>query len=115
MLEKLGPHFERIETELDGVSELRTDLPEPFASQLESIPPTPCSGGCCRGFLPRYPDIKVEVIVDYGLTDTVAERYDAGVRLGEQVAKDMIAVRIGPERRMAVVGAPCQTPFRGSC
>jgi DNA-binding transcriptional LysR family regulator len=56
--------------------------------------------------LPSYPDIKVEIIVDYGLTDIVAERYDAGVRLGEQVAKDMIAVRIGPDLRMAVVGSP---------
>jgi len=56
--------------------------------------------------LPDYPDIKVEIIVDYGLTDIVAERYDAGVRLGEQVAHDMIAVRIGPDMRMAVVGSP---------
>jgi DNA-binding transcriptional LysR family regulator len=56
--------------------------------------------------LPNYPDIKVEIVIDYGLTDIVAERYDAGVRLGEQVAKDMIAVRIGPDFRMAVVGAP---------
>ena len=56
--------------------------------------------------LPDYPDIKVEIIVDHGLTDIVAERYDAGVRLGEQVDKDMIAVRIGPDMRMAVVGAP---------
>src|ERR1700761_846506 len=56
--------------------------------------------------LPDYPDIKVELAVEYGLTDIVAERYDAGVRLGEQVAKDMIAVPIGPEQRMAVVGAP---------
>ena len=63
--------------------------------------------------LPRYPDIKVELIVDYGLTDIVAERYDAGVRLGEQVAKDMIAVRIGPEMRMAVVGAPAYFAARG--
>lgn len=57
-------------------------------------------------FLPHYPDIKVEVTVDNGLTDIVADRYDLGVRLGDQVAKDMIAVRIGPELRMAVVGAP---------
>jgi DNA-binding transcriptional LysR family regulator len=56
--------------------------------------------------LPDYPDIRVEVINDYRLTDIVAERYDAGVRLGEQMAKDMIAVRIGPDFRMAVVGAP---------
>jgi hypothetical protein len=59
------------------------------------------------------PDIKVETIVDYGLIDSVAERYDAGVRLGEQVAKDMIAVRIGPDTRMAVVGAPSYFAKRG--
>ena len=57
-------------------------------------------------FLPRYPDVKVEIVIDYGLTDIVAERLDAGVRSGEQVAKGMIAVRIGPDIRMAVVGAP---------
>jgi DNA-binding transcriptional LysR family regulator len=52
-----------------------------------------------------YPDIRVEIIIDYGLSDIVAQRYDAGVRSGEQVAKGMIAVRIGPDMRMAVVGA----------
>ena len=56
--------------------------------------------------LPAYLGITVELVTDYGLTDIVAERYDAGVRLGEQVAKDMIAVRIGPDLRMAVVGLP---------
>ena len=56
--------------------------------------------------LRAYPDIKVEIICDYGLTDIVTQRFDAGVRDGEQVAKDMIAVRIGPDARMAVVGAP---------
>ena len=56
--------------------------------------------------LPDYPDIKVEIVIDYGLTDIVAERYDAGVRTGEMVAKDMVAVRIGPNMRSAVVGAP---------
>ena len=59
-----------------------------------------------KKFLPEYPDIKVEIIIDHGLIDIVAQRYDAGVRSGEQVAKDMIAVRIGPDMRMAVVGAP---------
>ncbi|HTR85662.1 MAG TPA: LysR substrate-binding domain-containing protein, partial [Reyranella sp.] len=57
-------------------------------------------------FLKRYPDIKVEIVIDYGLTDIVAQRFDAGVRSGEQLAKDMIAVRIGPDMREAVVGAP---------
>ena len=58
------------------------------------------------GFLPRYPDIKVELSIEAGLTDIVAERFDAGVRLGEQVEKDMVAVRIGPDLRMAAVAAP---------
>jgi DNA-binding transcriptional LysR family regulator len=53
-----------------------------------------------------HPDIKLEIVSDAGLTDIVAERFDAGVRMGEQVAKDMIAVRIGPDMRMAVVGSP---------
>jgi DNA-binding transcriptional LysR family regulator len=59
-----------------------------------------------EGFLANYPDIKVEIIIDQGLTDIVAERYDAGIRLGEQLARDMIAVRISPDIRMAAVGAP---------
>jgi DNA-binding transcriptional LysR family regulator len=56
--------------------------------------------------LPAYPDVKIEIIVDYGLTDIVASRYDAGVRLGEQVARGMIAVPISPEMRMAAVASP---------
>lgn len=56
--------------------------------------------------LPDYPDITVEIMVDYGLTDVVADRFDAGVRLGAQVEKDMIAVRIGPDIPMAIVGSP---------
>ncbi|MGH8463168.1 MAG: LysR substrate-binding domain-containing protein, partial [Pseudomonas sp.] len=61
--------------------------------------------------LPDNPDLHIEIIVDYGLTDIVAEGYDAGVRLGEQLAKDMIAVRVGPDLRMAVVGSPAY--FKG--
>ncbi len=56
--------------------------------------------------LPNHPDITIEIIIDYGLTDIVAERFDAGIRAGEMVAKDMIALRIGPDLRMAVVAAP---------
>ena len=59
-----------------------------------------------EALLPDYPAINVEVISDNGLTNIVSERYDAGVRLGEQVEKDMVAVRIGPDMRMAVVGSP---------
>jgi DNA-binding transcriptional LysR family regulator len=59
-----------------------------------------------RELLPRYPEIKVEIVSEYGLVDIVAERYDAGVRLGEHVDKDMVAVRIAPDLQMTVVGAP---------
>jgi DNA-binding transcriptional LysR family regulator len=57
-------------------------------------------------FLRDYPDIKVELTIEHGFTDIVAGRYDAGVRLGEQVARDMIAIPIGPEMRMAAVATP---------
>lgn len=57
-------------------------------------------------FLPAYPDIKVEISVDCGLSDIVANRFDIGVRTGDRVAKDMIAVRIAPDLKMAIVGAP---------
>jgi DNA-binding transcriptional LysR family regulator len=64
--------------------------------------------------LPLYPDIRVELIVDYGLIDIVAQGFDAGIRLGEQVAKDMIALRIGPDMRMAVVGSPAYLARHGT-
>ncbi len=63
--------------------------------------------------LPDYPDIKVESAVEFGLTDIVAERFDAGIRIGELVAQDMVAVRVGPDMRSAVVAAPCYVARRG--
>lgn len=64
--------------------------------------------------LPAYPDIRVELAIDQSLADIVAGRFDAGVRLGEQVARDMIAVRIGPDLRMAVVASPIYLAERGA-
>ena len=106
LLQALGPRFEEIDAELAALSALR-DKPAgniritagEHAAQTILWP-------ALARLLEAYPDIKVEITVDYGLTDIVTERYDAGVRLGEQVAKDMIAVRIGPDMGMAVVGAP---------
>jgi DNA-binding transcriptional LysR family regulator len=106
LLERLGPHFEQIETELDGLAELRDKPAGTIRITAGEHPAYTVLWPALQKFLVRYPDIKVELIVDYGLTDIVAERFDAGVRLGEQVAKDMIAVQIGPDMRMAVVGAP---------
>jgi DNA-binding transcriptional LysR family regulator len=56
--------------------------------------------------LREYPGLKVEISIDYGMTDIVADRYDLGVRWGDQMAKDMVAVRIAPDCRMAIVGSP---------
>jgi len=106
LLGTIGPRFEEIDAELAGLSEFR-DKPAGTIriSATDHVTDT-LLWPRLTGFLRQYPDIKVEIIVDYGLTDIVAERFDAGVRDGEQVAKDMIAVRIGPDMRMAVVGAP---------
>ena len=106
LLGALAPRLEEIETELAAVSELRE-------KPAGTIRITATENATETVLLPKlapllrdYPDVKVEIIIDYGLTDIVAQRYDAGVRSGEQVAKGMIAVRIGPDMRMAVVGAP---------
>src|ERR1700751_2836837 len=106
LLRNIGPRFDEIEAELAAIRELREKpagtiriTATEFAIDTILLPKL-------APLLRDYPDIKVEMIVDYGLTDIVAQQYDAGVRSGEQVAKDMIAVRIGPAMRMAVLAAP---------
>src|ERR1700736_2762824 len=106
LLRALGPRFDEIEAELAELSELRDKPAGTIRITCGEHPAEAILWPALAKLLPRYPDIKVELTVDYGLADIVAERYDAGVRLGEQVAKDMIAVRIGPDFRMAVVGSP---------
>jgi DNA-binding transcriptional LysR family regulator len=106
LMASVGSRFEEIEAELEALSELR-DKPAGTIriTATENAADTILLPKLAK-FLPQYPDIDVEIVIDYGLTDIVAQRYDAGVRSGEQVAKDMIAVRLGPDMRMAVVGAP---------
>jgi len=106
LLRTVGPRFEEIDAELAALSALREKPAGTIRITTGEHAAEAILWPVLAKLLPDYPDIKVEVIVDYGLTDIVAERYDAGIRLGEQVAKDMIAVRIGPDMRMAVVGAP---------
>jgi DNA-binding transcriptional LysR family regulator len=106
LFKAIGPHFDGIASGLAELSELR-DKPAgslritsvEHASQTILLP-------ALAALLPDYPDIRVEIINDYSLADIVADRFDAGVRLGEQVAQDMIAVRIGPDFKQCVVGAP---------
>jgi DNA-binding transcriptional LysR family regulator len=107
LLRTVGPRFDEIDADLAALSELREKPAGTIRITAGEHAADAILWPALAKLLPDYPAIKVELIVDYGLTDIVAERYDAGVRLGEQVAKDMIAVRIGPDMRMAVVGAPC--------
>lgn len=113
LLSSVGPRFEEIEAELAALSELRDKPSGTIRITAGEHAAEALLWPALERLLPAYPDINVEIIVDYGLTDIVAERYDAGVRLGEQVAKDMIAVRIGPDMRMAVVGSPDYFARRG--
>lgn len=106
LLLTVGPRLDEIETELAALSALREKPAGTIRITAGEHAAEAILWPALMKFLPDYPDINIEIIVDYGLTDIVAERYDAGVRLGEQVAKDMIALRIGPDMRMAVVGAP---------
>ena len=106
LLSTLAPRFEEIEHELAALSALRDKPAGTVRITAGEHPAVSILQPALQRFLPDYPDVHVEIVVDYGLTDIVAQGYDAGVRLGEQVAKDMIAVRIGPDMRMAVVGSP---------
>lgn len=102
----VAPRFEEINAELTALSELRDTPAGTVRLTATENAAEAVLWPALERVLPNYPDIKVEIIIDYGLTDVVAERVDAGVRFGEQVAKDMIAVRIGPDIPMAVVGSP---------
>jgi DNA-binding transcriptional LysR family regulator len=106
LLANVGSRFEEIEAELDALTELREKPAGTVRITAGEHAAYTFLWPALAKLLPSYPDIKVEVSVDYGFTDIVAQRYDAGVRIGEDVAKDMIAVRIGPDMRMAVVSAP---------
>jgi len=106
LLRSVGPRFDEIDTELAALSALRKKPAGTLRITTGEHAADTILWPAVKRLLPDYPDIKVEIAIDYGLTDIVAERYDAGVRLGEQIANDMIAVRIGADMRMAVVGSP---------
>lgn len=105
VLRSLGPRFADIEGELEALCDMRASPAGNIRISAGEHAMDAVLWPVLKPFLADYPDIKVEITVDNSLTDIVNGRYDAGIRLGEQVAKDMVAVRIGPEMRMAVVGA----------
>lgn len=106
LIESIEPHFEGIAAEISAISALR----EKPAGPVRIVCPDDAIGMVFRprlpAFLRTYPDVSVELIADNGFTNIVERRFDAGVRLGEAVARDMVAVRIGPDVGYTVVGSP---------
>lgn len=106
LLGTLRPALESIGSELASLNELREKPAGTIRITTSEHAATTVLWPALERFLPHYPDIHVEISIDSSLTDIVTERFDAGVRLGEALAKDMVAVRIGPDLRMVVVGSP---------
>ncbi|HDF8570060.1 TPA: LysR family transcriptional regulator [Enterobacter hormaechei subsp. hoffmannii] len=102
---RLSPHLLEIEQELTALRDTRDKPAGNIRLTAGEHAMSAVLWPVLKPFMAQYPDINVEVTVDDGLTDIVGGRFDAGVRLGEQVAKDMIAIRIAPDMRMAVVGS----------
>src|SRR5215475_9262177 len=105
LLQTVAPRFEEIDAELAAVRELREKPAGTIRITVSDHAYKSVLWPNLAKLLRNYPDIRADIVIDNGLTDIVAQRFDAGVRLGEQVAKDMIAVPIGPDVRMAVVGS----------
>ena len=106
LLRSVAPRIDDIQAELAGLSDLRERPAGTIRISADEHAASMVLWPALERFLPNYPDIKAEIVVDNGLIDIVAERFDAGVRSGTIIAKDMIAVPIGPDMRMAVVGSP---------
>lgn len=106
LLQVIAPRFEEIDAELAQLNAFRDKPAGRLRITAGEHAALTVMQPVLGKLLPQHPDLNIEVIVDYGLTDIVAEGFDAGIRMGEQVAKDMIAVRVGPDLRMAVVGSP---------
>lgn len=106
LFQNIGPKFVEMDADLAALSELREKPAGTVRLTATEYAASAILLPALRNILPQYPDIHVEIIVDYGLTNIVAQQVDAGIRPGELVAKDMIAVPVSPDLRMAVVGSP---------
>lgn len=106
LMRSIAPLFEQIAAEVEALGELRDKPAGTIRITCTDDIIELCLRPLLAEFLSSFPDIKLELYVDYGFTNVVEERFDAGVRMGEAVSKDMIAVRIGPDWSLAVVGSP---------
>ena len=106
LLHAVAPLFEQIASEVSALGQLR-DKP---AGRIRLTCSDDAAESAIRpmlaSFLAKFPDIQIEISIDYGFTNIVTERFDAGIRLGESISRDMIAVRVGPDWRLSVVGSP---------
>jgi DNA-binding transcriptional LysR family regulator len=114
LLTNLGPYYDGIEAELAALGELRDKPAGTIRISAHDHAASTILWPKLAPLLPDYPELRIEISISYGLIDIVAERHDAGVRLGDQVAKDMIAVRIAPDMKMVVVGAPAYFASRAA-
>jgi DNA-binding transcriptional LysR family regulator len=106
LLSNVGPYYEGIEAELESLSALREKPAGLIRISAHDHAADTLLWPKLKTVLRSYPDVSVEININYGMVDIVAERFDAGVRSGDLIAQDMIAVRIGPDFKMAVVGSP---------
>ncbi|ABI91174.1 LysR family transcriptional regulator [Burkholderia ambifaria] len=106
LFQAVAPRIDEIEMKLAAVADFRDKPAGVVRITATEHPIDTIIWPKLRRVLPDYPDIRVELSVDYGLANIVEERYDIGVRYGDQVAKDMIAVRISPDIRMTMVASP---------
>ena len=106
LLERVGPHFDQVADELARLTEMRDTPAGSLRITTGDQPAESILMPVLAKLLLLYPDLSVELVVDNGFVDIVAERFDAGVRLGETLAQDMVAVRISPDMQMAIAGSP---------
>ncbi|WCR09799.1 LysR family transcriptional regulator [Paracoccus stylophorae] len=106
LLQKIGPRLDEIEAELEALGALRDKPAGNVRINCSEYAAESVVWPKLAKVLPAYPDIKVEIFIQHSFADIAAERFDAGVRLGESLEKDMIAVRIAPDDRLIAVGSP---------
>ena len=106
LMASVGPRLAEVESELNAVSEFALKPKGTVRITATDYAADTAVWPRLAPLLPANPDLRIEIVIDYGLTDLVAQGFDLGVRNGDQVAKDMVAVRIGPDRRMVIVGSP---------